>query len=314
MLKKFSVLLVFIIVQICMFCMVPLGVYAQYAIVNGKPVLLEDDLDLSRVNMTYTRIVKITDDTDDEWRPHGELRNVNFACSDLSNSSMSDMRFIGCSFRSATLVGVVAIPSEFIDCDFTDAKVWDTRIPFTKDQLVPTTSFKQKSLIKCCLAGDYSNTDFSGFALNEVDFFDTTTLAGSDFSDATIGRLNGGINVRHSYIGCDFSMKQLYSTASYKNGELANIDFAGIDFSSADLSKMNISGCSFRGAFRPISKKCNFQGADLTDSVICRCDFSLAENLTVDQIKSTWNYKVGRMEGIKLPPDIADALEKEKTN
>jgi len=33
--------------------------------------------------------------------------------------------------------------------------------------------------------------------------------------------------------------------------------------------------------------------------------------LTLDQIKSTWNYKHGRMAGIQLPEELAKALEKE---
>jgi O-phosphoseryl-tRNA(Cys) synthetase len=56
-----------------------------------------------------------------------------------------------------------------------------------------------------------------------------------------------------------------------------------------------------------------FKGANFTDAIISGCIFTNnVKNLTVEQIKSTWNYKVGRMDGIKLPPDIQKALDAEK--
>jgi len=48
-------------------------------------------------------------------------------------------------------------------------------------------------------------------------------------------------------------------------------------------------------------------------SVFSDCDFARTEdNLTLDQIKSTWNYKVGRMEGIVLPQELQEALDIER--
>ena len=51
--------------------------------------------------------------------------------------------------------------------------------------------------------------------------------------------------------------------------------------------------------------------------MITNCDFANYhvcgnKGLTTEQIKSTWNYKHGHMEGIILPKDIADALQQEK--
>jgi len=38
----------------------------------------------------------------------------------------------------------------------------------------------------------------------------------------------------------------------------------------------------------------------------------MCKNLTLAQIKSTWNYKHGRMEGVELPDELADALKAEE--
>jgi len=58
---------------------------------------------------------------------------------------------------------------------------------------------------------------------------------------------------------------------------------------------------------------------DFTGAVITAADFVTfryrrdpTKGLTADQIKSTWNYKHGRMEGIRLPLEIAQALRSEE--
>ena len=48
---------------------------------------------------------------------------------------------------------------------------------------------------------------------------------------------------------------------------------------------------------------------DLTDSVISGCTLN---GVTLENVKSTWNYKNNRMEGITLPSDIQKALDAEK--
>ena len=70
-----------------------------------------------------------------------------------------------------------------------------------------------------------------------------------------------------------------------------------------------MSNCSF-------NSECNFHGVDFTDSIISRCVFieevSEVQNLTLEQIKSTWNYKAGRMSDILLPKAIQQALDAEQ--
>ena len=81
-----------------------------------------------------------------------------------------------------------------------------------------------------------------------------------------------------------------------------------MDFTGVDLSAQDLSGCYFRD--------CTFTNTIFDDAVISNAFFSSFRKqnlgLTLAQIKSTWNYKHNRMEGITLPKDIADALEKER--
>ncbi|MDR2643451.1 MAG: pentapeptide repeat-containing protein, partial [Planctomycetaceae bacterium] len=76
------------------------------------------------------------------------------------------------------------------------------------------------------------------------------------------------------------------------------------DFRGIDLSDFTITQCRF---FKVDLKDVNFSNAVITGS-----DFKLAKNLTVAQIKSTWNYKHNQMDKIILPKDIQDELDKEK--
>ncbi|MDR2346325.1 MAG: pentapeptide repeat-containing protein [Planctomycetaceae bacterium] len=74
-------------------------------------------------------------------------------------------------------------------------------------------------------------------------------------------------------------------------------------------SNQNLSNCKFESV--------DLTGTDFTNAIITGVQFNGYErysaiNPTIDQIKSTWNYKNNRMDGIKLPPDIQKELDKEK--
>ncbi|MDR1480757.1 MAG: pentapeptide repeat-containing protein [Planctomycetaceae bacterium] len=112
----------------------------------------------------------------------------------------------------------------------------------------------------------------------------------------------------------NMTAEQLKSTASYKRKELLSIGLGFSDLSGVDFSRFNLTGSSFMGSL---------QNANFTDAVITgcsfggcyspKCDFStLKTNLTIEQIKSTWNYKTNNMTGIKLPAEIQKALDAEK--
>jgi len=71
-------------------------------------------------------------------------------------------------------------------------------------------------------------------------------------------------------------------------------------------------------------RECDLTNADFTDAVITGASFGEFTRLTpfarpnpgltIEQIRSTWNFKHGRMDGIQLPPDLSAALAEEAGN
>ena len=141
---------------------------------------------------------------------------------------------------------------------------------------------------------DLSGWDFSGHSLRGAVFCDVR-LTGARFNNCDIRNA--------SFIRC-ITPEQLRSTKSYKQGNLTGLRLvqlnkAGLRFDGFDFSRRILAGghLTIDGA-----------GVDLSDAVITDADLTRCTSLTADQIKSTWNYKHGRMEGIVLPKDLANAL------
>ena len=116
--------------------------------------------------------------------------------------------------------------------------------------------------------------------------------------------------------------EQFLSTMNYKVRIFEGISFSNIDFvtyarpdsmnshpsdntllENKELSNAVFFNCRFSSSMR---------GTDIKDSVFTNCIFSEGTNLTVEQIKSTWNYKNNRMDLIKLPPDLQKYFDEEK--
>jgi uncharacterized protein YjbI with pentapeptide repeats len=122
------------------------------------------------------------------------------------------------------------------------------------------------------------------------------------------------------------TVEQLYSTKNYKQKDLTNITFSGFGsflskdngVKKCDLSNQNLSNCKF--------ERIDLRGIDFTDAIITGAEFKdlsqkpedhnvnkrmvSIENFTADQLKSTWNYKNGLMDGVKLPSRIQYELKK----
>ena len=104
--------------------------------------------------------------------------------------------------------------------------------------------------------------------------------------------LESMLNVRYGlFLQCKFSTGP-YVPAS---------NFRGIAF----------VGCQFHIYFSLLKGKSTVS-IDITDSVFIDCDLSESTNLTLEQVKSTWNYKTGRMNLSKWPEEILKALEEEE--
>ena len=235
------------------------------------------------------------------------VKNIDFSDSRFHNVYLAEYFFESCDFS-----GVMFDSTEMRSCvagsNFRDAWINNSLINLTREQLLSTASYKANNLVGWRVNHSITSygfnvrgVDFSGFDLRYCSFEGNTGVEGlndCNFTDAIIE----GATFQDSRL----SIENLLGTRDFKQGMVKGIKFNGFwPDSVVNLSKMIFIDCSFGMA--PASAK-----IDLTDSVISGCDFRHFIGLTLENVKSTWNYKHGRMEGIKLPPDIQQALDAEK--
>jgi uncharacterized protein YjbI with pentapeptide repeats len=203
--------------------------------------------------------------------------------------------------REATLLG------DFSKSDFTDARIFGAFFgndSITFEQLASTWDFTQRRLrVRLSSGGTPGATSTGKWDFSHMN------LVGSDlsFRPSDVDLTDATIN--DCTIRDGVTKAQLYSTRSYQQGDLTGLRVMRGDLSGCDLSGMNLTGCLF--------SHCRFAGANFEDAVITAAwfitDNTVAESdrLTVEQIKSTWNHQHGRMEGVRLPDHIREALREE---
>jgi len=205
---------------------------------------------------------------------------VSFAGFDLSEAHLFG-NFTGVDFAGARIAG---------------ASFDGANVRFA--QLAATQNYRTRAMQNMILRFENEDVDFSGVDLSESRL--TVKNGNLRLEGAFISRASFGANIG----------SQIMKTASYKKGEILFANMGTSDLSGVDLSRQNLTGCRF--------SVCKLVGTVFTDTVISGADFrdvpGHEKGLTVEQIKSTWNYKNGRMDGIILPKGIADALAREKTD
>ena len=252
-----------------------------------------------------------------EFRFWGDvtLENVKFDNSDLRNAIFAGVRFKNCSFRGANLSGLADWTNDtflsndnviydfatYQDCDFTDAIIDSAYlVGITGENFRLTDTYKRSQVTKKLIFKDghplilrnsnLDETSFKDYTLINIAFWNTS-LKDCDFSGAYLDKVSLG----------NVSREQLLSTKNYQIGVFIGVTVAG-DFTDIGFSSMSFTNCDIGG---------NLANANFTDAVIINSRI-FGDSLTIDQVKSTWNYKHGRMAGIKLPEDIQKALDAEK--
>jgi len=213
-----------------------------------------------------------------------DLRGIGLAQNDLSGWDLSRQDLSDASFHRATLV----------DTNFTDAVIAGaslastTRHGFTKEQLYSTASYRAKDLQGTSLSGnDVTGWNFVGQNLADASF-SNAQLAGADLTDAIV------TGTSFFSLGGSFAIEQLYSTASYKTGDLHGIDLGVNDLSAADLRGQNLTGANF-GATR--LTKADLDGADVVGA---NFTFTTSLGFGQRQLYSTASYRRGDLHGILL--------------
>ncbi len=211
---------------------------------------------------------------------------------------VASFHFRGADLREATLRG------NCFKCDFTNARIDgaffdDDSITF--EQLASTWDFRKRRLrvrlFSSAKPGATSTRKWDFSQINLVGSDISFRASEVDFTDATINdcTIRNGLTTAH-----------LYSTRSYQEGNLRGLRVMDSDLSGCDLSGINLTDCLF--------SHCKFTGAKFQDAVITGAlivtDKRIEESgwLTLEQIKSTWNYKHGHMKGIRVPDGLAEAL------
>ena len=152
---------------------------------------------------------------------------------------------------------------------------------------------------------DLRGWSFAGADLRGAVFWNVN-LEGADFTGADlrgvtfrVAELNGvdfsGADVRGTLFSGNMSVQQIRSTVSYQVGDLTGVAFVG-DFTGFDLSGQDLTDTNW--GF------CHLTDADFSDAVVTGANFyHIHTGLTPDQIRSTWSYRNGRMNGVTLPRD-----------
>jgi hypothetical protein len=85
----------------------------------------------------------------------------------------------------------------------------------------------------------------------------------------------------------------------------SNTDFSGFTFCYGSRLSGNVTGADFTDAkfLTVLSPKFTTKSSALEH----------CQGLTLEQVKSTWNYKTGNMEGVVLPEEVQRQLDAETT-
>ena len=178
----------------------------------------------------------------------------------------------------------------------------------TKEQLCSTWNYKNSKLDFLSLSKTEEGISLSGLDLSNFRIrylaLENYDVSDVNFNDAVIWEML-------LFFCCSgVTKEQLQSTWNWKN---RRFDFCLIS-TELDWSNTDFSGFTFCCESRLCG---NVTGADFTDAKFLVEGKTLAlrecQGLTLEQVKSTWNYKTGNIEGVLLPEEVQRQLDAETT-
>jgi len=231
----------------------------------------------------------------------------------------SGIEFYNCNFRNAKIQTAYIFYA--VNCDFTDTWFGGGEIELSREDLLKTKNFKAKDF-PVSVRGDLSNLDLSGFYFHNADFssmnVENSQMKNTIFQNCTVPYMTN---------------EQWKQTRNYAVGDYRTLRFSHV-WENIDLSRTVWGGIAcrpfryhrvaqliFRAEEPPEPTEVPFveytyscslkftQTVNLTDALFINCDLSGSTDLTLEQVKSTWNYKAGRMSLCKWPKHIEKALE-----
>jgi uncharacterized protein YjbI with pentapeptide repeats len=237
-----------------------------------------------------------------------DLRSASFGGYYGQGKDISRIVFIDCKMSDNTHANEYLFRNSQIS-NYKGMSEWSSNA--TKEQLYKTRNYDNKRLGKIKIPRmpgldltkhDLTWTTISGsIDENKFEGKENYNLEGYKFDDAYLNKTNiSGMN-----------KEQLYVTKSYKEGNLNRVYFSSCNFANANFTKVNLTGCGFANTI--------INTANFTDAIISNCGFRGSYSgvddkmeITIEQIKSTWNYKNNRMDGITFSAKMQKALDAEK--
>lgn len=281
--KAFSIILLLIWTTLSL--QVPaLGQSWEYSDILGKSIEFDDLLPHSEYlilpNGTGQEIVTIKDgmnlsgkDLTGQLFTHVRIEDANFSGANLSGADFRQGVFVRCDFSNANLSNVeIDSYTKFIDCNF-DGFIYDR---WWKEE----TTF------------DFSNVFLTG-ANSVLSERQSATLTRKQLAQSMNARLRNYANLRLRGNG-HYQLRD----GHYELSVTSYLDFKGYDFSNSLVSDCNFSFVDFTGA--------SFDNAALRDVSFDHCV------ITLDQIKSTWNYRNGQLDSVELPSELQREIDWEE--
>ena len=250
---------------------------------SRKLVAIRDGMNLSKMDLSRQSFTNV------------EIRDANFSEVNFNESDFRQCVFVRCNFSKAWLADVKTDDyTKFFDCNFEGALLLGKVV-----KGIPSEQIEQIKAQRPSGDARENRDDYSG------DYFSDAAEAPRDFTGAVI---TGAFeNLTGKEIACSLSAKRkdysnfcVYANNAKTrlNQETEYLDFKDYDFSNAMIYNCGFSGVDFTGA--------SFENAVLNTVSFSHCVISL------EQIKSTWNYRNSRLEVVSLPEEIQAQLDREE--
>lgn len=185
--------------------------------------------------------------------------------------------FIGCDFTGASLNAVPPLDRwTFHDCVFEGVYLADVNARGCPSLDVSSTANVKKYKEFEGVELDKAPQDLFGAVLTRTSF--ATVERTVDLTDARLTEVAAS----------GLSGRQLAQTANFREKRYNGLRLADANFGKYDFSDAMLTRCRF--------SRVDFTDADFTDAVLLDCDFRDVEGLTLEQLKSTWNWKTDRLD------------------
>ena len=218
---------------------------------------------------------------------------------DLSDEEVfENPTFIECDFTDASLYGVILDRWTFKDCVFQGVYLADVNARGCSSLDVNSTANVKKYKEFAGVDLDKAPQDLFGAVLTRTSF--ATVGADVDFTDARLADVAAS----------GLTGRQLAQTANFRHKRYVGLRLADANFEKYDFSNAFLTRCRF--------SRINLANADFTDAVLHDCEFRDVEGLTLEQLKSTWNWKANSLDlasfDAALQAQIKDALAEMQTD